>query len=348
MLRDVNCKLTYLCGRCLERKGGRIAQTPRQTNMPSAFQDHLVASEEAPMLTVAGKLAGENSGIDKRWRVCYNPSMPANLPAKEMLSDMGNLRLIPTNTDLSVAAEAGFRFGDKGTHTSRTMMLTELTHVLDFGTLEAKREDYAAAIIEDNCLGKPTASTRRLTNQRLGELYGLDPATPLFRVFRKLWEKDSRSRPLLSLLCALARDPLLASTADAVVQLEPGAEFLREPMRAGVRATAGDRLNDSTLGKVVRNAASSWTQSGHLEGRALKKRRRVTPTPGSVAFALYLAYQVGFRGKDLFTSGWVAFLDCSPTMGQQLALEAKRLGLIDFRMAADVVEIGFNRLEQHM
>lgn len=261
---------------------------------------------------------------------------------------MANLRLIPTNTDLSVAEEVGFRFGDKGTHTSRTMMFSELAHVLDARPFDAQREGYAAAIIEDNCLGKPTASTRRLTNQRLGELYGLDPAIPLFRVFRKLWQKDNHSRPLLALLCALARDPLLAATADAIVQLEPGAEFLREPMRAGVRATVGDRLNDSTLDKVVRNAASSWTQSGHLEGRTLKRRCHVTPTPANVVFALYLAYQVGFRGMDLFTSGWVAVLDCSATLGQELALEAKRLGLIDFRMAADVVEIGFNRLEQPM
>lgn len=261
---------------------------------------------------------------------------------------MANVRLIPANTDLSAAEEGGFRFGDKGTHTSRTMMVAELTHGLDAGPLEAKREDYAAAIIEDNCLGKPTASTRRLTNQRLGELYGLDPAIPLFRVFRKLWEKDNCSHPLLALLCALARDPLLAATTDAVLALEPRAEFLREPMRASVRAVVGDRLNDSTLDKVVRNAASSWTQSGHLEGRALKRRCRVTPTPVCVAFALYLAYHVGFRGRDLFSSGWVTVLDCSAILGQELALEAKRLGLIDIRMAAEVVEIGFNRLEQPM
>ncbi len=259
---------------------------------------------------------------------------------------MLNVRFNPANADMASAHEAGFRFGDKGTHTSRTMMLAEATHVLDARPIDARRDDYATAIIEENCLGKPTASTRRLTNQRLGELYGLDPAIPLFQVFRTLWEKDSRSRPQLALLCVLARDPLLAATTDAVMQLEPGSEFLREPMRTGIRSAVGDRLNDSTLDKVVRNAASSWTQSGHLEGRALKRRCRVTPTPTSVVFALYLAYQVGFRGKDLFSSGWVAVLDCSASRAQEFALEAKRLGLIDFRMAADVVEISFNRLEQ--
>ena len=261
---------------------------------------------------------------------------------------MPAITLIPSNVDIAAAERSGFRLGERGTHATRTMMLDELQHALAAVAPSATRKDYADAIIESNCLGKPTAATKRQTNQRLGELYCLDLSVSLFRVLRGLWDRDVSSRPLLALLCAVARDPLLASTADAVVQLEPGAEFLREPMRAGVRATAGDRLNDSTLDKVVRNAASSWTQSGHLEGRALKRRCRVTPTPASVVLALYLAYQVGFRGKDLFTSGWVAALDCSATRGQELALEAKRLGLIDIRMAADVVEIGFNRLEQPM
>ena len=256
------------------------------------------------------------------------------------------LKFFRSNTDPTPADKAGCRFGDKGTHTSRTMMLDELAQVMATTSPDAKRGDYAAAIIEENCLGKPTASTRRLTNQRLGELYGLDPSIAIFRVFRKLWERDEKGRPLLALLCVLARDPLLAATADAVMQLQPGAEFLREPMRAGVRAAVGERLNDSILDKVVRNAASSWTQAGHLAGRALKVRRQVQPTPACVAFALYLAYLLGFRGFDLFSAGWVAVLDCPPAQGKDLALEAKRLGLLDIRIAGDILEINFSRLEQ--
>lgn len=254
--------------------------------------------------------------------------------------------LIPASNDTVAAERSGFRLGERGTHATRTMMFAELQYALAAVGPAATRKDYTDAIVEGNCLGKPTAVTRRQTNQRLSELYCLDLSVPLFRVLRGLWDLDVPGRPLLALLCAMTRDPLFAATADAVVQLDPGADFLREPMRTAIRSVAGDRLNDSTLDKVVRNAASSWTQSGHLEGRSLKRRRRVTPTPATVVFAIYLAYQVGFRGKDLFASGWVATLDCSATLGQKLALEAKRLGLIDIRMAADVVEIGFNRLEQ--
>jgi hypothetical protein len=210
----------------------------------------------------------------------------------------------------------------------------------------ANRNDYSRAIIENNCLRKSTDATKRLSDQRLGELYGLDPELKLFRVLRRLWAKDETGQPLLALLSALARDPLLAASAEPITQLEVGADYLREPLRAGVQLVVGERLNDDTLDKVVRNVASSWTQSGHLEGRALKRRRRVVPTTASLTFALYLAYQVGFRGYELFTNGWVRVLDCSPTEGHHLALEAKRLGLIDMRISADVVEISFRQLEQ--
>jgi len=260
---------------------------------------------------------------------------------------MANVKFISPSVDFASTEEAGLRFGDKGTHTSRTMMLAELTRVLEASPRDAKRDDYATAIIGENCLGKPTASTRRLTNQRLGELYGLDPAIPIFRVFRTLWERNGPDRPLLALLCAIARDPLLATTAETVIQLAHGSDFQREPMRQDLRAAVGNRLSDRTLDKVIRNAASSWTQSGHLEGRSIKRRCRVRPTAESLSFALYLSYLVGFRGSELFSSGWVLVLDCSPGMARDLALEAKRRELLDIRMAADILEINFGRIEQY-
>jgi hypothetical protein len=225
------------------------------------------------------------------------------------------------------------------------MMLAELGAVLDAAPEAGKRSDYAAAIVEGNCLSKATVATRRLSNQRLGELYGLDRDVPLFRVLRRIWSFDPDSRPLLALLAAIARDPLLAATCTTVIRLPPSAELQREPMKAALRASVEDRLNESVLEKVCRNAASSWTQSGHLEGRTFKKRRLVGATPAAVAFALYLAYVAGYRGADVFSSGWLQVLDCDPGKARQLALEAKRIGLIDLRMAGDVVELNVARLD---
>lgn len=244
------------------------------------------------------------------------------------------------------ATRAGFRFGAKGTHTSRTLMFPELSAALAATPANGSRAEYAAAIIDANCLGKPTAATRRLTNQRLGELYALDPEVPVFRVLRRLWQGDEAGRPLLALQCALARDPLLAATAAPITELPPGGEFQRDAVRTALRKAVGDRLNEATLEKVIRNAAASWSQSGHLEGRTFKRRCRVSATPATVAYGLYLARLAGFRGAQLFSSGWVSLLDCTPSRARELALDAKRIGLIDLRVAGDVVDISFERIER--
>ena len=256
-----------------------------------------------------------------------------------------SMHLFPAGGPAATATEIGFRFGAKGTHTSRTMMFEELRLVLQATTPEARRADYASAIIEGNCLSKPTRSTCRLTNQRLGELYGLDPAVPLFRVLRRLWPLHPDGQSLLALLAAIARDPLLATTCPSIVFLSPNAEFQRDPMKNALCALVGSRLNDSTLQKVCRNAASTWAQSGHLVGRTFKKRHLVVAPAAAVAFAIYLGHAAGFRGAELFSCAWLRVLDCDPSRARQLALDAKRIGLIDLRMAGHVVEFNLSRLD---
>src|SRR5207245_1988278 len=141
----------------------------------------------------------------------------------------------------ATAVEVGFRGGDRGTHTSRTIMFVELAALLKAVVPTAVRGDYAAAIVEGNCLGKPTASTRTLTYQRLSELYALEPAVPMFRVLRRLWDLDSEGRPLLALLAALARDPLLASTARCILSLPNGSELIRDEVKRSLREVVASR-----------------------------------------------------------------------------------------------------------
>ncbi len=240
---------------------------------------------------------------------------------------------------------AGLRFGARGTHTSRTMMLAELTELLAGVEEEADRAAYAAAIVDDNLLGKQTAATRRLTNQRLGELYGLDPCIPLFRILRRLWTVDAAGRPLLALLCALARDPLLRATAPPVLALPPGAELVRTNLLDALREAVGTRLNDAVLDKVARNAASTWCQAGHLHGRVRKIRRPVVSTPGSAALALWLGSLEGLAGEQLLNCGWARLLDHHGHALLPAALQAKQLGLIHARAGGGVVEIDTRPLD---
>jgi hypothetical protein len=224
-------------------------------------------------------------------------------------------------------------------------MLAELRDLLAAIPRSADRDAYAKAIVDENVLGKQTIATRRLTHQRLRELYGLDPRLPLFRVLRRLWEADEPGRPLLAMLCALARDPLLRATAPTVLTLPVGAELVRALFLDAIRDTVGGRLNDAVLDKVARNAASSWSQSGHLEGRVRKVRRRVVPTAGSAALAIWLGAFEGLAGRLLLESRWARVLDRTADELLYVALQAKQLGLLHARAGGGVVEIDASRLD---
>ena len=251
-----------------------------------------------------------------------------------------------TNLDVDARAiKAGLRFGDRSVHTSRTIMLAELRELFNAAPPEAVRADYAAAIIDENVLGKATVATRRWTNQRLGELYSLDPRVPILRVLRRLWLVDVPGRPLLAMLCALARDPLLRSTAPSVLALPVGAELVRSSFLDEIRQAVGTRLNEAVLDKVARNGASSWAQSGHLQGRMRKIRTRVAPTPGCLTMALWLGAVEGLAGQALLDCRWTRVLD---RVGQALlpvAFEARQLGLIHARAGGGVVEIDVSRVD---
>lgn len=224
-------------------------------------------------------------------------------------------------------------------------MLSELRLVLEHGDSGSDRAAYKQSVIEENCLGKPTTSTRRLSFQRLSELYALEPKVTLFRLLRRLWTMDVGSQPQLALLVALARDPLLRSSAPSVLGLKPGEEFSRADAEAYLRVATEGRLNDSILAKVVRNCASSWAQSGHLQGRTFKHRLMLKPHFVSVTMALGIGYAAGFRGESLFSSPWLKTLDVEPGVARSLALEAKRAGLLDLRISGQVVDLQLERLD---
>ena len=223
-------------------------------------------------------------------------------------------------------------------------MLEEVRILLTNCNRDATRDDYLSAIHDDNCLGKRTSATRRLSSQRLSELYALDPEVPLFRVMRRCWYADRDGQPILALLLALARDPLLRVTAPPVLRMRPGEELARQQMTDALNRAVGTRLSESTIDKVVRNAASSWTQSGHLKGRGRKVRQTITPTAVTTAFALLLGYLAGKRGAALFESLWGLVLDAPASELMNLAMDARRLGFLDMSQSGGVIELVFSRL----
>ncbi len=263
-------------------------------------------------------------------------------PHESMVQNMFNGHIdseVTCPRGLEPLIRAGLRFGNRGTHTSRTIMLAELAELLAVVPEEANEDTYIQAIVKENVLGKRTAANRRLSRQRLRELYGLSPHLPLFRALRHLWRRDAQGRPLLALLCALARDPLLRLTAPVVMELRPGQELVRGDLYQVISDGVGGRLNDRVIDAVARNAASSWCQSGHLQGRMRKLRQRVSPTPAPLALAVWLGTQQGERGAALLESPWSRVLDRTAAELLPLALNAHRQGLIRARASGELVEI---------
>ena len=222
-------------------------------------------------------------------------------------------------------------------------MLDELRLVFAHCRPDATRDDYFYAIRHDNCLGKRTEATRVSSSQRLSELYALDPEVPLFRAMRRWWYGERDGQPLLALLLALARDPLLRLTAPPILRMQPGEELARQQITDALSRAVSTRLSDATVDKVVRNAASSWTQSGHLSGRGRKIRQRVAPTPAATAYALLVGYLAGTRGAALFESLWAQVLDSLPSELMHLAMDARRLGFLDMSQSGGVTDVSFSR-----
>lgn len=249
------------------------------------------------------------------------------------------------NSDIGISASFDGR-GDVRTHASRTMMLSELEVLLDSVPGDASPEDYRRAVLEENTLLKAAATTRKKSLRHLREMYFLDRQRPLFGTLRTLWYYDPRSRPLLALLAAVTRDGLLRSTAQLVSGMPAGTTVNAEMLSEAVGYTFPDLLAPGTLAKVGRNTASSWTQSGHLEGHTNKVRARVQPSIGAVVYALFLGHVSGFRGLPLYRTLWTRMLDASEDEIDALAFAASQRGWLEYRRIGEVAEFGFSKLSR--
>lgn len=196
-------------------------------------------------------------------------------------------------------AQLGFRVGKGGGHLARTMMLKELRELLAYvDCATADRKHYLKAIAKDNCLGKRSDKTRSLTYKHLASLYSLDISDLLFRALLFFWNRDPAGQPLLALLCAYARDPILRSSAPFILNAPQGTRVMREDLEAFIEDQAPGRFSSATLLSTAQNINSTWTQAGYLSGRRQKVRVSVNPTPGSTSYALLLGYLSGAPGTD--------------------------------------------------
>lgn len=223
-------------------------------------------------------------------------------------------------------------------------MLSELTALLECVPSDGLFEDYRRAVVEENALLKISGATRRKSFKHLHELYALDAGYPPFSALRTLRRYDRDSLPMLALLAAAFRDELLRASAVVVLDSPAGTPLGARAFSAAVAGAFPDRLGPTTLTSVGQRAASSFTQSGHLEGRVKKVRRRARASFASAAYALFLGYLTGERGLGLYETLWARLLDVSAEELDALAFAAGQRGILEYRRVGEVADISFSGL----
>ena len=155
-------------------------------------------------------------------------------------------RWIMASSDPAALLRLGIKATGGGPHQSKTMMLAELSTLLAGGHGGSP----ANAVLEENLVGKPSVRAREAALHRLRQLYALGEDAPVGIVMRYLWVLDPDARPLLALLCALARDPSFRAGADAVLDARLG-EQVRWPAIAAAFDTVNSGRSGADDGKVA-------------------------------------------------------------------------------------------------
>jgi len=259
-------------------------------------------------------------------------------------ADLETMRGQEEEGSVRARAALGFRDGSHGAHSARTIMVAELEQLLSALPADSTRQEYEHAIADENLLGKPTRFSRKATATRLWELYGLDPAVPLFRVLRLYWKHEAEAHPLLALSCALARDPILRLSAPYILDLPLGAVTSTDDLVEFLDGEVQGRFNATTLRAIAQRIGSSWTQSGHLEGRVKKLRTKAKATPATAAYAMFLGYAEGHRAARLFTTLWARVLDHTEEEVADLVGKASRNGLLSYRKIGTMIDVRFDHI----
>jgi hypothetical protein len=249
---------------------------------------------------------------------------------------------------MDVPKSLGFIGEPVGTHSSRTIMFAELSSLLASTGPQVSYAELQDLAVNHNAVQKASATGRAKTFRHLREFYGLNIQLPVYSAMRHLWDPREDERPLLAMLCACARDPVLRESAEYILPIPSGAGVDKAGMESFLSERFPGRYGETVLPRTVRNMMSSWTQSGHLIGRFSKKRGKAVAGPASAAYALFLGYLCGLRGDALFGAVWTRILDRSESEAHALAAEASARGLITYKRAGGLVEVDMHLLLQGM
>lgn len=226
----------------------------------------------------------------------------------------------------------------KTIHTSRTIMFSELSQVMDHG-LEGG--DFIE-ILNSNVSNKLSNRNLLKTNQYLKQLYGFDKEDVLFRCFKQYWALvDNERKSIVALLFALSNDFLLKESIDVVINTKAGEKIAIEKLDDNIEKYHQGKYSVNTRRSAAQNVASSWKQAGYIRGKV--KNIRVQPEQDyhTVAFALLLSYLHGDRGEYILLSKWIRALALNTEQLRDLIKEAAKRDLLQYQYGGNVTVISF-------
>ena len=223
-------------------------------------------------------------------------------------------------------------------------MTNELALLLGHKPELKEPPDYEKAIVEENILRKSTHSGKISTYKILLKHYTLNDNDVFYHLMKKFCIQDRMSLPLLASLYSIYKDPIFRIAAEYIVSLQPGTGINSQNIADYLNPIIGDKYTFNTLRSLSQNIGSSWTQAGHLSGKVLKTRELVKPTWVAAAYAFTIGFLQGSRGTALFETLWAKVLDADRLQLEELAFQAARHGVLDFRASGEVVEFSFDKI----
>ena len=244
----------------------------------------------------------------------------------------------------TVQTQRPLGFADVGALSSRSVMLPELLLLLAAAPADASAEDFRRCAVDEDALHKPSVANRRKTFGYLRRLYAIDGQVALFREFRRLAKLAPAELPTLAALLAFARDPLLRTAADSVVQAPVGKALGRQDFEAWVRERYPARFTGAMYRSFSHNLYASFFQLGYLSGAVAKLRLRRRPKlgPASTAYAAFLDWLRGKNGLSLLSAEHSRLLDLTRAEHLALLTSAGQMGLMRVANAGGVLQLDFS------
>ena len=229
----------------------------------------------------------------------------------------------------------------KTIHTSRTMMLAELSRIMAHGIEQGSFEVSFA----DNVAGKLSKANKDKTNKALRKVYSFDPSDPAFAAFLWFWKNSPEAdHPILALLFAISNDFLLSESIEIVQNTPLNQKVTVESLEDNLARLHPGRYSTVTLRSISKNLASSWKQAGFILGKVKNIRVQPEISYRVVTFGMLLGYLEGMRGEFLLASKYIRAL-CLPESGaRDLIGEAARRDLLQYQYSGHVTTILFPNL----